>query len=99
MPHIFSVEACIQAFASIGYVPCDTAHLEPGYEKVALYADEFGDPTHAARQLESGRWTSKMGDLEDIEHASARSVEGPLYGRAVAFLRRLRRQTEDTAET
>jgi hypothetical protein len=90
VPHVFTVEACIQAFATIGYAPCDTAELEPGFEKVALYADEFGDPTHAARQLESGLWTSKMGDLEDTDHATVHSVEGPVYGRAMIFLRRPR---------
>ena len=99
VPHVFSVDSCIQAFVAIGYLPCETPDLESGYEKVALYADEFGDPTHAARQLESGRWASKMGDLDDIEHASVHSVEGPLYGRAVAFLRRPRRQSEGAAET
>jgi hypothetical protein len=90
VPHVFSIGTCIQAFATIGYVPCDTPDLEPGFGEVALYANAFGDPTHAARQLVSGRWTSKMGDLEDTEHATVHSVEGPIYGRAVVFLRRPR---------
>ena len=47
-------------------------------------------PTHAALQLESGAWTSKLGDFEDIEHVTVDAVNGPLYGRPVAFLSRRR---------
>jgi hypothetical protein len=36
-------------------------------EKVALHA-KHGCPTHIARQLPNGRWTSKLGRWEDIEH-------------------------------
>src|SRR5437868_7281585 len=37
----------LAAFAVIGYSPCDSAELEAGFEKVALYA--LGTrPTHAA---------------------------------------------------
>ena len=49
------------------YFPTVDESLEPGFEKVALYA-LGGVPKHAARQLSSGRWSSKLGDLEDVEH-------------------------------
>jgi hypothetical protein len=38
-------------------------------------------PTHAALQLESGDWTSKLGDFEDISHSTIEAVSGPVYGR------------------
>ena len=46
---------------------CDTSDPEPGLEKVAVFADETG-PTHAARQLADGMWTSRLGRSEDTEH-------------------------------
>ena len=50
---------------------------------MAVYAIN-NEPTHAARQLASGKWASKMGyDGVDIEHDAVDNVEGPGYGRAV----------------
>ena len=51
-----------------GYAPIgEDGPLQDGYEKIAIYALD-GEPTHAARQLDTGRWTSKLGKHEDIEH-------------------------------
>src|SRR5262245_26433492 len=55
-----SLMAFVAAFASLGYVACDSEALESGFEKVALFADAAGIPTHAARQLPNGLWTSKL---------------------------------------
>jgi len=60
-----SIAAFIQAFESLGYSVCDDALYDPSLEKVALFARE-GQPTHAARQLSGGTWTSKCGKLEVI---------------------------------
>jgi hypothetical protein len=76
-----------QAFTSLGYSPCASDELEAGFEKLAVFADADGFPTHAARQLTTGRWTSKLGELEDIEHA-LRALEGVEYGKVVLVLRR-----------
>jgi hypothetical protein len=85
-PRSETVEAFLAAFESLGYVRCDDALFEPGFEKVALYAVD-GVPKHAARQLPSGRWTSKCGELEDIEHALDGLV-GTWYGTVVHILKR-----------
>jgi hypothetical protein len=66
--------------------PVEGAEPEPGFEKVALYADAAGIPTHAARQLSGGKWTSKLGRREDIEHALD-DLTGDVYGSVVAFLK------------
>jgi hypothetical protein len=81
------VAAFQQAFASLGYELCANANLETGFEKIALYAIG-GIPTHAARQLRDGRWVSKLGELEDIEHASLDVLTGAVYGEVAAVLRR-----------
>jgi hypothetical protein len=85
-----SLGTLLAAFATLGYGPCSDGRLEPGYEKLALYADEHGCPTHVARQLAFGAWTSKLGASEDIEHKAAEALEGDLHGRVVQYLRRQR---------
>jgi len=73
-------------FAIFGYEQCDSGRLEAQYEKIALYARN-GIPTHAARQLRNGRWTSKCGSDIDIEH-KLKDLEGPAYGKVALFFRR-----------
>jgi hypothetical protein len=76
-----------EAFATLSYVECDAADMEPDFEKIALFADANGMPLHAARQLPEGRWTSKLGELEDIEHA-LHDLEGEAYGTVVLLMKR-----------
>ena len=40
------------------------------------------------RQLPDGRWTSKLGKAEDIEHESPDDVAGRIYGEVDEFLKR-----------
>lgn len=85
-PREESVAAFAAAFATLGYVPCSGEELEPGFEKVALFASGTS-PTHAARQLPNGRWTSKLGTREDIEH-DLYAVSGEVYGAVAMVLKR-----------
>ncbi|MBM4071278.1 MAG: hypothetical protein FJ271_20425 [Planctomycetes bacterium] len=84
-----TVAAFQLAFETLGFVPCDHELLEAGTEKIALFADHAGIPQHAARQLENGRWTSKLGKREDIEHA-VKDLEGEQYGSVVLIMKRPR---------
>ncbi len=88
VPREETVPAFILAFATRGYEQCDNGVLEDGYEKVVIYVDSSQTPTHMARQLSSGQWTSKLGDLEDIEHETLRQLEEGHYGRAIQYLKR-----------
>jgi hypothetical protein len=85
-----TLDAFIQAFATAGYTACPHGSLEPDWEKVAIYATDEG-PTHAARQLASGLWTSKLGPDDDIE-PTLEGLCSPLYGSVVQFLRRSLKQ-------
>ena len=70
---------------------CSDSSLEAGYEKIAIYVKD-GIPTHAARQLGDGRWTSKLGKYEDIEHDSLDALNGDgygEYGRVALFMSRV----------
>lgn len=85
-----AAEYLIAVFEDMRYKVCNDAGLETGYEKVAIYANA-GLWTHAARQLPDGRWTSKLGPGEDIEHATPDVLEGDAYG-AVRYIMRRERQ-------
>ena len=81
-----SLAAFVQAFGTLGYEICQDSTLERGWEKVAIYALE-GTPLHAARQLPNGKWTSKLGPDEDIEH-ELDGLAGTTYGAVAQILRR-----------
>jgi hypothetical protein len=80
--------AFIKAFAQRGYQKCDSPEFEEGYEKVCLY-EKLGRPTHAARQLPNGTWTSKLGADHDISH-ELDGLRGVKYGHPAVYLRRRR---------
>lgn len=90
VPREETLDAFIQAFGTLGYGPCDDGSYERGFEKIALYTDRDRTPTHAAIQQENGRWRSKLGDYEDIEHETLECLNSPDYGAPVLFLKRTR---------
>ena len=91
VPFDISVDSYATAYESVGYERCTDSSLEPGIEKIALFEDDDRDFCHAARQLESGKWTSKLGPNEDIEHDTARGAEGGGYGKLSLFMKRPRK--------
>jgi hypothetical protein len=88
-PVDYKVTSLILAYESVGFVICADGSREDGVEKIAIYGvgDEY---LHAARQLENGRWTSKIGASEDIEHDALEDLAGPCYGQATVFMKRNR---------
>lgn len=94
VPEEETLEAFVQAYATLGYVPCDIACDEKRYENIAIYVKE-GKPSHAARQRSNGRWTSKLGHWERIEHDfNALEGNGPSeYGQITQIMRRRRKKT------
>lgn len=88
-----TLTAFLAAFATLGYEECPDGFLEEGIEKVVLYVkhdDASGElkPTHMARQLNNGLWTSKLGRTEDIQHMNVEDVSGPAYGEPIKYMRR-----------
>src|SRR5437868_47399 len=75
IPQELTLENLTAVYKRLGYSPYSTADFESGLEKLAIYAEADGLPTHAARQLGPGKWTSKLGELEDVEHASLECLE------------------------
>jgi hypothetical protein len=79
-----TVAAFVEAYRSIGYEPCEHGGHELGLEKVAIFSLD-DRPTHVARQLPNGRWSSKLGGEEDIEHEWG-ALDSPIYGSVVKIL-------------
>jgi hypothetical protein len=93
-----TIEAFVCAYGTQGYTVCTDHDLEEGIEKIAIYVDADGIPSHAARQLADGSWTSKLGDWEDIRHQTLEALEtgdqeehqGLAYGKVAIFMGRPR---------
>ena len=90
-----TLDAFIAAYGTEGFAVCQAQSRdpEPGVERVAIYVDDDGTPTHAARQLPDGTWTSKLGGWEDIMHVSLEAMEdkddlGLGYGKVALILKR-----------
>ena len=106
-----TIACFVHTFRWLGYQVCTNSIHEPGFEKVVLYAvhnsqspqlppEKWQDmnewiPTHMARQLSDGTWTSKCGGNEDISHFTLDALEsyGPQwmheeYGCPVVYMKR-----------
>jgi hypothetical protein len=83
-------ERYIHHFSQLGYAPTNNGNLETGKQKIAIYiASSSNRFKHVARQLEDGRWTSKLGEWEDIEHNTAENLLGGSYGDILKFMEKM----------
>jgi hypothetical protein len=92
-PRAVTVDAFMQAYGTLGYKLCYDGSLVVGLEKIAIFGtgpEGSEVPTHAALQLESGEWTSKLGPFEDVRHKTVDAVNGPIYGKVICFMSHLR---------
>ena len=85
VPREATVENFVHAFETLGFEVCCNGSIEEGIEKVVLYTKDI-EPTHMARQLPDGSWTSKLGLNMDINHTTPEALEGPEYGRVRVFM-------------
>ena len=92
VPRSRHVDAYQRVFELLGYAVSGYESHEDGVEKVALYADANGHCKHAARQLKTGHWTSKLGNGKDIRHNTLSALEGTAYGTVHVVLERQRQE-------
>ena len=72
-------EAFDQAFEGLGWKELPSGQtVGDSTKRIALY-EIAGEPTHAARWLGAGVWTSKLGSDIDLQHELG-DLDGPLYG-------------------
>lgn len=88
MPKVDSA-SYIGYFNRLGFKLGNNTDVEKGKLKIAIYIStdngrhEF---RHVARQLHSGKWTSKLGDWEDIEHDTPEILLGKSYGEKIIIM-------------
>ena len=87
IPREYTIRAFKELFQYMGYSECKNAKIESGFEKVALFI-KSGIPKHTAKQINSGRWVSKIGDHVDIEHPLESLNEG-FYGNVGYIFKKL----------
>jgi hypothetical protein len=90
-PQEGTIRAWVEALRCVGFGGYDgrAADLTPTLVKVVIFGRAF-QATHAARQLKDGRWASKLGDWEAMEHDTPELLEGPSYGTIQIFMSRPR---------
>jgi hypothetical protein len=87
----YTVGSYTKIYEIHGYKKCQDGRLEKGVEKIALFVDDQGIPSHASYQKDNGVWVSKCGEWEDIEHDSVEALQGAdNYGTIVTYLGRPR---------
>ena len=88
-PETGFVSSYVKAYELRGFELCG-AEREEGFERIALYANKDGLFTHVALQLSDGKWTSKLGNWEDIQHDNLEVLEGeyPAFGFVIHFMRK-----------
>lgn len=88
---VTTVETVCEIFVSEGFVETQNCEIEPGYEKVAIYAHlDTCEFSHVARS-DGTVWKSKLGKGQDIHHYSLDVLEGDQsdeYGIVERILRR-----------
>lgn len=89
-PQSLEIESFCKMFEIIGFTSSEDGSFEAGLEKIAIYIDKDNKPTHAARQLSDGKWTSKLGQSFDIVHDTPHVLTGPTYGDPVIYMQRPR---------
>ena len=86
IPKALHIDSFIKLFEDIGYERCIDGSLEIGFQKVAIF-EKDNIPTHAAKQLLGGLWSSKLGQNKDAAH-TIKCIEGSDYGYVSVYMKR-----------
>lgn len=87
-----TVEEMVKFFELLGFKKTKKSGFQRGLEKVAIYGTASGEFGHVARQIASRKWSSKLGELHDIEHQTPEVLEREVYGSVVLYMTRIRRK-------
>ena len=86
-PRTYTLMSYQSAFESVGFsLTSDAGYIE-GFEKIAIFHKK-GSPTHAAKQIADGLWSSKLGRSYDIQH-DLPGMQGDEYGEIALFMQRV----------
>lgn len=83
----------VEFYQEFGYDVCNYDKLEADYEKIAIYVNpDDNGVTHVAKQMKSGKWTSKLGPYKDIEHNTLDSLVGRDFGIVATIMKRKKKK-------
>lgn len=82
----YDIASYISACRLHNYQQCADGAAEVGFDKICMYT-LGGKFTHIAKQLPNGRWSSKLGELDDIAH-DLNAFDGTHYGNPTYFFKR-----------
>jgi hypothetical protein len=91
-----TLQAFIDFYTTHGFAGPSDATYSEDTEKIAIFTDPTGKPTHAAKQIGPSKWASKLGNSYDIEHKRD-AVGGGLYGSIAYYMERPRKGAADKA--
>jgi hypothetical protein len=89
LPRINHVDSFRQLYETIGYKVCQDGTLDLPWEKIAVFGKNENDPKHAAKQLITGKWSSKLGTNYDVSH-DIHNISAGTYGDVLLYMRRPR---------
>jgi len=83
---IRSPERYIFHFLELGFDEALNDSYEEGVTKIAIFINTSRNHfMHVSRQLTTGKWASKLGDWEDIEHDIPEDLLG-FYGDRIIYM-------------
>lgn len=86
----------VGAFQAEGFSVCnenDCQAYDSTADSIVVYEmNRIG--THAARLLANGMWSSKLGDLEDVQHKTPEDISGIIYGNPIVYMKRKRKRVQ-----
>lgn len=82
----------VGAFQAEGFSVCnesDCRKYDSTADSIVVYEmNRIG--MHAARLLANGMWSSKLGDVEDVQHKTPEDISGTTYGNPIVYMKRKR---------
>ena len=88
IPRDDSLQAMVLGFQTLGFERCEDDVLEPGFQRIVIFALGSGTPQHVALQLPDGQWSSKFGEGIDATHVDLRCISGGSYGYPAVYMKR-----------
>ena len=86
IPRSDTLPSFLAFFKALNFTECGSSTHEEGFIKIAIYTND-NCVTHVARLCSNGKWTSKLGGDEDIEHTLEELV-GPWSGQPICYLKK-----------
>lgn len=87
LPNSENLYSFKELYRERGYEECESPDGEEGFEKIAIFANERGMPTHVAHRTGTDMWSSKCDNLQDISH-ELEALEGEAYGSVICIMKR-----------